>query len=58
MLGVFLLLMTVKVNLAENAAQKEARLSEVEAELVRSRAECSRLSQVFLEYLSSISHLY
>ncbi|KAF7822471.1 nuclear-pore anchor [Senna tora] len=33
------------VNMSENAAQKEARLSEVEAELLRSRAECTRLSQ-------------
>lgn len=38
--------MLVKVNLTDSAAQKEARLSEIEAELARSRATCERLSQV------------
>ncbi|KAI4333246.1 hypothetical protein L6164_018080 [Bauhinia variegata] len=33
------------VHMSENAAQKEARLSEVEAELARSKAACTRLSQ-------------
>ncbi|ESW21145.1 hypothetical protein PHAVU_005G045700 [Phaseolus vulgaris] len=33
------------VHLSENAAHKEARLSEVEAELARCRAACSRLEQ-------------
>ncbi|CAN1263025.1 Nuclear-pore anchor [Linum perenne] len=33
------------VNLTESASKKEARLSEVEAELARSQAICSRLSQ-------------
>lgn len=37
----------LKVHLSENAAHKEARLSEVEAELARCRAACSRLEQVF-----------
>lgn len=35
-----------KVNLTDNAAQKEARLSETEAEMVRVQATCTRLSQV------------
>ncbi|KAG2372296.1 Nuclear-pore anchor [Vigna angularis] len=35
----------VLVHLSENAAHKEARLSEVEAELARCRAACSRLEQ-------------
>ncbi|KAK8526986.1 hypothetical protein V6N13_084854 [Hibiscus sabdariffa] len=33
------------VNLTDNAAQKESRLSEIEAELVRVQATCTRLSQ-------------
>lgn len=33
------------VSLTENASQKEARLSEIESELTRSQAACSRLSQ-------------
>ncbi|XVF77755.1 hypothetical protein PTKIN_Ptkin14bG0072200 [Pterospermum kingtungense] len=33
------------VNLTDNAAQREARLSETEAELVRVQATCTRLSQ-------------
>ncbi|KAI3414928.1 TPR_MLP1_2 domain-containing protein [Psidium guajava] len=33
------------VSLTENASQKEARLSEIQAELTRSQATCSRLSQ-------------
>jgi hypothetical protein len=36
----------LKVHLTENAAQKEARFSEVEAELGRCRAACARLEQV------------
>lgn len=38
--------MIVKVNLTDNVAQKEARVSEIEAELARSVANCARLSQV------------
>jgi len=38
----------LKVHLGEKAAHKEARLSEVEAELARCRAACSRLEQVFI----------
>ncbi|XP_030471618.2 nuclear-pore anchor isoform X1 [Syzygium oleosum] len=33
------------VSLTENASQREARLGEIEAELTRSKATCSRLSQ-------------
>ncbi|GKV46204.1 hypothetical protein SLEP1_g53206 [Rubroshorea leprosula] len=33
------------VNLSDTAAQKEVRLSEIEAELVRAQASCTRLSQ-------------
>lgn len=36
----------LKIRLSENAALKEARLTEAEAELVRSRAACARLEQV------------
>lgn len=35
-----------KVNLSDNAGLKEARLSEIESELARSHAACTRLSQV------------
>jgi len=44
----------LKVRLSENAAHKEARLSEVEAELARCRATCSRLEQVFSSVLAVI----
>ncbi|XP_044468309.1 nuclear-pore anchor isoform X3 [Mangifera indica] len=33
------------INLTDNAAKKEARLAQIEAELVRSQATCTRLSQ-------------
>ncbi|GLU08559.1 hypothetical protein SLE2022_254650 [Rubroshorea leprosula] len=33
------------INLSDTAAQKEARLSEIEADLVRTQASCTRLSQ-------------
>lgn len=36
----------MKINLTDNAAKKEARLAQIEAELVRSQATCTRLSQV------------
>lgn len=36
----------LKIHLTENAAHKEARLSEVEAEMGRCRAACTRLEQV------------
>ncbi|RDY07361.1 Nuclear-pore anchor, partial [Mucuna pruriens] len=38
-------MMLLKLHLTENAAHKEARLSEVEAELTRCRAACIRLEQ-------------
>lgn len=41
----------LKVHISENAANKEARLSEVEAELVRCRAACTRFEQVFSLWL-------
>lgn len=40
------LIVIVKVNLTDNAVEREARLNESEAELARSRAACTRLSQV------------
>ena len=45
------MILFVEVNLSENVAQKDSRVSELEAELARSRAECTRLSQVFLHFL-------
>lgn len=36
----------MKVELSDNAAQREARLSEISAELSRTQAACARLSQV------------
>ena len=39
-------LMDLKVNLTDRAADREARISELEAELARSQATCARLSQV------------
>lgn len=39
-------LLMVKVNLTDNAAEREARLNEGRAELARSKAACARLSQV------------
>lgn len=44
----------LKLYLTENAAHKEARLSEVEAELGRSRGACTRLEQVFYQLFSFI----
>lgn len=44
--AILLCLMIVKVNLSETAAEREARLSGIEAELSRAQAACSRLSQV------------
>ena len=38
--------MDLKVNLTDRAADREARISELEAELARSQAACARLSQV------------
>jgi nucleoprotein TPR len=38
--------MDVKVNLTDRAANREARISELEAELARSQATCTRLLQV------------
>lgn len=38
----------LKVNLTENEAKKEACLSEVEVELVRSQAACAHLTEVCL----------
>lgn len=43
----FILLMVIpKVKLSDTAAQRESRLSEIEAELSRAQATRSRLSQV------------
>lgn len=39
-------LLILKVKLSENAAQREARLSEAEAELARTKDSCTHLSQV------------
>ena len=39
-------LMVVKVNLTDNAAERESRLNEHQAELARSQVACARLSQV------------
>lgn len=36
----------LKVNLSDTAAERESRVSEIEAELSRAQAICSRLSQV------------
>lgn len=44
----------LKVRLSENAAHKEARLSEVEAELALCRAACTRFEQVFSLWLAFI----
>ena len=55
--GALLFFMFVKVNLSENVAQKEGRLIEVEAELVRSQATCTRLSEVLLQCSFFFSHL-
>lgn len=41
----------MKVNTSESAAQREARLSETEAELSRTKAACARFSQVILMVL-------
>ena len=45
----------LKVNLSETAAQREARISEIDMELVRSRAEFAHLSQVTISSLLSSS---
>lgn len=42
----------VKINLTDNAAQREARLAQTEAELGRAQATCTRLTQVILYKLS------
>ena len=54
MMMMMMLLLLWKVHLTENAAQKEARLSELEAELGRSKAACTRLEQVFSLWFSFI----
>lgn len=47
-------MVVLKVRLSENAAHKEARLSEVEAELALCRAACTRFEQVFSLWLAFI----
>lgn len=43
---VFYCCVALKVNLTDNAAMREARLRDAEAELARSIGSCARLSQV------------
>lgn len=50
----FLSFCFVKINLTDNAAQREARLAETESELARAQATCTRLTQVILYKLSYI----
>lgn len=45
-LAIHQLTLILKVKLSENAAQREARLSEAEAELARTKDSCTHLSQV------------